>query len=216
MMMQLGGLRCNDCGLPDMHWLTATRSRLPEMPKSTIRSHSASHIARPAISLRGWLASATALSRTRCSVLSSRLSQNVLTRDNDKTAPVARHGRGWVAVDQNHAVALFAQGADSLRAAVVELGRLADDDGPGARMRMLCRSVRLGIYRYCRACVRERRPVRDAASRRGCRSAVGRYPLRQFIPISQYSFGNVAIDQAIYGFRWPMRKRQSRRISSKY
>jgi hypothetical protein len=32
---------------------------------------------------------------------------------------------------------------------------------------MLCRSVRLGIYRYSRLRVRERRPVRDAASRRG-------------------------------------------------
>jgi hypothetical protein len=41
---------------------------------------------------------------------------------------------------------------NSLRAAVVELGRLADDDGPGAQVRMLCRSVRLGIDRWLRAC----------------------------------------------------------------
>jgi hypothetical protein len=44
-----------------------------------------------------------------------------------------------------------------LRAAVVELGCLADDDGPGARTTMLCRSVRPGIYRYSRLRVRERR-----------------------------------------------------------
>jgi hypothetical protein len=37
-----------------------------------------------------------------------------------------------VAVDQDHAVPLFAEGAHGLRGAVVELGRLADDDGPGS------------------------------------------------------------------------------------
>jgi hypothetical protein len=37
------------------------------------------------------------------------------------------------------------------RAGVVELGRLAYDDGPEPRMRMLCRSVRLSIYRYSEA-----------------------------------------------------------------
>ena len=40
--------------------------------------------------------------------------------------------RGGVSIDQDHAISLFAEGAHGLRAAVVELGRLADDDGPGA------------------------------------------------------------------------------------
>jgi hypothetical protein len=44
--------------------------------------------------------------------------------------------------------------ADGLRAAVVERGHLADDDGPGAQDEdALCRSVRLGSCRSVgRAC----------------------------------------------------------------
>jgi hypothetical protein len=45
-----------------------------------------------------------------------------------------------------------------------ELGHLVHDDGPEPTMRMLCRSVRLGIYRSCRrACVRLMMLVRTAA-----------------------------------------------------
>ena len=42
------------------------------------------------------------------------------------------HDRGQIAVDQDHAVHLFAQRADSLRPRVVELRRLPDHDGPAA------------------------------------------------------------------------------------
>ena len=42
------------------------------------------------------------------------------------------HDRGRVRVDEDRPDALGAQGAAGLRAGVVELGRLADDDRPGA------------------------------------------------------------------------------------
>src|SRR5690606_29458546 len=42
------------------------------------------------------------------------------------------HDRGRVAVDQHHPVALLAQGLARLRAGVVELAGLADDDRAGA------------------------------------------------------------------------------------
>ena len=42
------------------------------------------------------------------------------------------HDRGRVRVEQDRAHALLAQGAAGLRAGVVELRRLADDDRPGA------------------------------------------------------------------------------------
>ncbi len=42
------------------------------------------------------------------------------------------HDGGWVAVDQHHTVALLAQRLDGLRARVVELRGLADNDGARA------------------------------------------------------------------------------------
>ena len=42
------------------------------------------------------------------------------------------HDRGRVGVDQHDAVALLAQRLDRLRAGVIELGGLADDDRAGA------------------------------------------------------------------------------------
>jgi hypothetical protein len=63
----------------------------------------------------------------------------------------SRQGRSSsdrLAVDQDHAVPLSAECAAGLRAAVVELGRLADVDAPEPSIRMLCMPVRLGIYRY--------------------------------------------------------------------
>jgi hypothetical protein len=47
-------------------------------------------------------------------------------------------------------IARRAQRPHGLRAAVVELGRLADDDGPGAQDEDALQSVRLGIDRYSR------------------------------------------------------------------
>jgi hypothetical protein len=75
---------------------------------------------------------------------------------------------GRVVVDQDHSVPLLAQRADGLRAAVVELGRLADDDGPGTQDEDALQVGAFGHLSLQSSCVRERRPVRAsfAASRR--------------------------------------------------
>lgn len=62
----------------------------------------------------------------------------MITRRNPGAArrsprPGAGHDRGRVAVGQDHAVHLLTEGAHGLRAAIVELGRLANDDGPRAQ-----------------------------------------------------------------------------------
>jgi hypothetical protein len=53
-------------------------------------------------------------------------------RCTSRRPPRVRHDRGRVAVDQRDAQALLAQHPAGLRARVVELGRLPDDDGPRA------------------------------------------------------------------------------------
>ena len=84
----------------------------------------------------------------------------------------ARHDRGRVAVDRDHTGPLFAQGAHGLRAAVIELGRLVDDNGPGAQDHD---ALQLGGRGHLslRFCVRERRSVRWSTRKAGagCRSA---------------------------------------------
>src|SRR5439155_3751048 len=66
------------------------------------------------------------------------------------------HDRGRVGVDQHGRAALFAQGAASLRAGVVELGGLTDDNGAGADNQNFHRwtpaSRRKSSKRGCESC----------------------------------------------------------------
>jgi hypothetical protein len=76
---------------------------------------------------------------------------------------------GRIAVDQDHAVPRFAERTYALRAAVVELGRLADDDGPGAQDEDALQVGALGhlsLSRRAGACA-SAGPSAVAASRRG-------------------------------------------------
>ena len=57
-----------------------------------------------------------------------------------------RHDRGRVRVDQADLVALLAQGLDALRAGVVELAALPDDDRAGADDEDLLKVVSLGHW----------------------------------------------------------------------
>jgi hypothetical protein len=60
---------------------------------------------------------------------------------------VVGHDRGRVRVDQDDPVTFFLQRLDRLRARIVELASLTDDDGPAPMTRIELMSVRFGIRR---------------------------------------------------------------------
>ena len=84
------------------------------------------------------------------------------------------HDRRRVGVDQDDPVALLAQRLAGLRAGVVELAGLADDDRAGADDQDVLRSVRLGIASASPSRVHQRRRSGRTGSR--CRAARARLP----------------------------------------
>jgi hypothetical protein len=121
--------------------------------------------------------------------------------DPNESPTPRRCGRGWATctgrerqrrwrvnhhsaagVDQESCGTSPVEGPHGLRAAVVELGRLADDDGPGTQDEDALQVGALGIDRYSRracACA-SAGPSAEAASRCGVNGRVVRLPPQRF------------------------------------